>query len=293
MVASSAFRLYPAAVWVFVLVIVFATEYAVMLVLPWVVTGQSSALLEATVDAVTLTAVLAPIIWGVVVKPLQEVVRLRTRFLSDLFAQIEVDRRRTAYELHDGVGQSLSLLVSVLRSTQDTVADHEKPTRRERSLRLAESALKDVKRVALGLRPSLLDDLGLAPAIERLVSDVREHSVLDVKLDASQIEGIRLDDAIETGVFRIVQEALANAITHAKARCATVTMHRRDGTLTVEVDDDGCGFDSQRGSASGHLGLIGMQERAALLGGQLTVHSELGRGTRIAASIPFRERNNG
>ena len=109
---------YPVAVWLMLLGVVFATEYVVMLVLPLVLAKHSSRALEAGVDAVLLTVMLAPALWWTIVRPLTEVIRLRTQFLADLFAHIEQDRRQTAHELHDGVGQSLTLLISGLRSAK-------------------------------------------------------------------------------------------------------------------------------------------------------------------------------
>src|SRR6516162_2928596 len=167
--------LHPAAVWLLVLAAMFVTEYSVMMALPWLLPPERSPLLEAAVDAILLISVLAPVIWWTVVRPLREVIRLRNRFLADLFARIEADRRHMARELHDGTGQSLSLLISGLRSVRDSLGDPDTVGRYEHLLKLASQALTDVKRLALGLRPSVLDDLGLEPALERLVEDLRQQ----------------------------------------------------------------------------------------------------------------------
>ena len=285
---SPKFWLYPAAVWLAVLAIIFATEYVVMLALPRLLPPKAPKLLEPFVDAVILIAVLAPVIWWTVVRPLREVIRLRTQFLTDLFSRIETDRRGTAHELHDGVGQSLSLLVSGLRTAHESAAAPETAARCEHFLQLAQQALKDVKRLALGLRPSILDDLGLAPALERLASDVRENYPIELTLDASEVAGQRFAEPVETAAFRIVQEALANVVTHSGAKTASVTVGRRGGQLAIEVTDDGCGFDpaDARLQSTGHLGLIGMRERAKLLGGTFALHSARGRGARVSAAIP-------
>jgi signal transduction histidine kinase len=270
-----------------VLTTIFATEYAVMLALPWLLPHEPPRLLEAAVDAVTLIAVLAPVIWWTVVRPLQEVILLRTRFLTDLFSRIETDRRGTAHELHDGVGQSLSLLVAGLRSAQESAVDPEAAARREHLLKLAREALREVKRLALGLRPSLLDDLGLAPALQRLADDVREHYPVELTLDTSEVAGVRFPEPVETAVFRIVQEALANVVTHSGAGAASVAVRRRGGELRITVTDDGCGFDPSDDKVErvGHLGLIGMKERAKMLGGEFAIHSARGQGTRLTATI--------
>jgi signal transduction histidine kinase len=283
---SPRYWLYPAAVWLIVLAAMFVTEYAVMLALPWLLPPQHSRLLESAVDAMLLIAVLAPVIWWTVVRPLREVIRLRNRFLADLFARIEADRRHTAQELHDGTGQSLALLITGLRSVREAPADPEATARCEHLLKLAGEALTDVKRLALGLRPSLLDDLGLAPALERLVADLREQHPLEFSLDTDDVTGIRLPEAVETAVFRIVQEALANVVAHAGATSASVTVRRRAGAVTVEVVDDGCGIGPAGWRKGGHLGLIGMRERATLLGGEFAALSAAGRGTRVTATVP-------
>lgn len=280
----------PVAVWCLVLVTIFVTEYAVMVALPLLWPGPRPRLGEAAVDAITLVAVLAPLIWGTVVHPLQEVIRLRARLLTDLFARIEAEKRRTAHELHDGVGQSLSLLVSGLRSAHATITDPEVAVRCEHLLRLAQESLREVKRLALGLRPSLLDDLGLAPALERLVADVRQHHPIELTLDVSDLADARLPEPVETAVFRIVQEALANVVAHAGASSASVVLSRGDGALRVTVTDDGRGLSAARPVAAeaGHLGLNGMRERASLLGGSLVIDSSPGRGTQIIVVLPVK-----
>jgi signal transduction histidine kinase len=278
---------YPSAVWWVVLGTVFLTEHAVMGVLPWLLPGPHGRFLEATVDSLVLTAVLAPLAWWAAVRPLRELIRLRSRFLTDLFARIEADRRHTAHDLHDGVGQSLSLLVSGLKTAHAATADPAVAVRCEHLLGLARAALEDVRRLSLGLRPSVLDDLGLAPALERLVADVREHHPIDVTLDVTALTGGRLPEGVETAVFRIVQEAVANVVKHSGAKAASVAIRRRDGVVTAEVADDGRGFrPAEKGAAAGHLGLTGMRERAILLGGRFTIDAAPCGGTRIRAEIP-------
>jgi signal transduction histidine kinase len=279
--------LYPIAVWVLLLVVVFLSEYTVMLVLPWALNDSSRAL-EAVVDAVLLTFILAPALWWTIVRPLMEVIRLRTQFLTDLFEQIEQDRRQTAHELHDGVGQSLTLLISGLRSAKICRSNAECSGRVDDFQRLAEEALAEVRRLSLGLRPSLLDDLGLAPALERLVEDTRLHHAVDIALDVADVAGGKLDPAISTAIFRIVQEALTNVIKHSQARQVAISVRRGQGNVTLKINDDGCGIEETRlGSLpAGHLGLRGMRERVTLLGGRFHLQSTAGQGTHITATLP-------
>lgn len=279
---------HPVAVWLLLLILVFAAECIVMLLLPTLLAPHSSRLLESAVDAILLILLVAPMLWWTIVRPLQEIIRLRMQFLSDLFAQIEVDRRQTARELHDGVGQSLTLLISGLRSAKSCRTNAECSGRVTEFQRLAEDALTEVRRLALGLRPSLLDDLGLAPALERLVEDMGTHHPINFTLEADSVRRVRLSDGVATAVFRIIQEALTNVIKHSQARQATVVVRNTNGNVLVEVRDDGCGIDPARLSflPPGHLGLRGMSERATLMEGEFVLDSAPGQGTRIAVTIP-------
>lgn len=283
-------RFFPGTVSLLVLATIFVTEYLIMLALPWFLPPKCPVFLEAVVDSMALITVLSPLVWWTVLRPQREVIQLRNRFLLDLFAHIEADKRRTAHELHDGVGQPLSLLISGLRSAGAVPADSALADRDARLLDLAQTALQDVKRLSRGLRPSLLDDFGLAPAIERLVAQVRDHHAIDLTLELTQVTDQRFPESVETAVFRIVQESLANVVKHAGAQTASVVVIARDGLLTVEVTDDGCGarVPDLQATGSGHLGLIGMRERVGLLGGHFAIVSQPGQGTQISATIPIK-----
>lgn len=280
--------LYPVAVWLALLAILFATEWAVMLALSWVIPENANRVLDTTLDALILTLLLAPLLWLTIVRPLREVIRLRTQFLADLFVRIETERKHTAYELHDGVGQPLTLLISGLRSAAACRRTGECSERVDHFQRLAEDALAEIRRVSRGLRPSLLDDLGLAPALERLADDLRASQPVAVALDLREIVGKKFPEPVGVAVFRIVQEALSNVARHSGARHAAVSVRHSDGRILVEVKDDGCGIEPPRLRALGgdHLGLRGMRERAGLLGGSAAVDSAPGRGTRLTVTLP-------
>jgi len=278
----------PLRVWLIVLGTVFTTESAVMVALPFLLPAEPSRTLEAAVDAVLLTVVLAPLLWGLLLRPLQEASRLRADFLNELFTSIEADRRQTAYDLHDGVGQSLTLLISGLRSAAPTTTAPDVARRCLELKQLAKQALTDVKRLALGLRPSLLDDFGLALALDRVAVDVRENHTLAVEIDTTAVTDRRFPGPVETAAFRIVQEALSNVVKHANATTARVAIRLDVGFLELEIGDDGIGMPValKRGYSPGHLGLTGMRERASLLGGSLDIDSTPGRGTRVIARLP-------
>lgn len=281
---------FPWAVGVFVLAIISLVEYAVMRVLPLVLPDDPPRLVESLVDSVILGLILAPVLWWAIVRPLQHAAAMRERFVAELFATIEDERRRIAHELHDDVGQTLTLIISGLRSADAAAALPD--TRRQSLEELAERALADVKQLALGLRPSMLDDLGLAPAMERIAGEMEKHHPLEVNLDMETLAGIRLPPETETALFRIFQEALNNVIKHSHAQHASVILRREPGGVRLEITDDGCGIDPGtlqcKSLEAGHMGIVGMRERAYQLGGTLLVDSHAGRGARISAYIPFK-----
>jgi signal transduction histidine kinase len=146
-------------------------------------------------------------------------------------------------------------------------------------------ALQDVRSLAVELRPSALDDFGLVPALERLAATFEERSGIRTVLEASLADE-RLPADVETVLYRLVQEALTNVVKHAGASSVSIVLTRRDGGVSALVEDDGRGFapDDIRSDA---LGLVGMSERLALLGGTLTVESTSGAGTALVAYVPL------
>jgi signal transduction histidine kinase len=283
---------HPARVWFAVLGMIFAVEYGVMLALPLVFPLHLSWVAESAVDAVLLTVVVAPILWWTVVRPLQHIIRIRTQYLADLIATVEAERRRIAYELHDGVGQSLTMLVSGLRTMHGSPDQQDLPQRMLDLQQVALVALKDLRQLAGGLRPSLLDDLGLAPAIEQVAVNVHEnHPPLELIVNVEEVAGKRLPEAVETAVFRIFQEALNNIVKHSAATNGLVRICLASDSVVLEVSDDGRGFDPhgrvQATKGQAHLGVLGMRERASLLGGTLSINAAPGGGTQVTASIPL------
>jgi signal transduction histidine kinase len=144
--------------------------------------------------------------------------------------------------------------------------------------------LHDVRRLAVELRPKALDDFGLTPALERLRDTFSQQTGMRVELE-SRI-GERLPADVETALYRIVQEALTNIVKHAQASTISIVLARQAGAVTALIEDDGRGF--TRGDSSGDgLGLLGMGERLALLGGKLKIESSPGAGTTIVAEVPL------
>jgi signal transduction histidine kinase len=204
--------------------------------------------------------------------------------LRRVVAGQELERRRLARELHDETGQALTSILLGLKAVEES-KDAEALEEASRNLReLVVATLQDVRRLAVELRPKALDDFGLVPALERLVQTFTEGTGIEVQLE-SRLGEERLPGEIETTLYRLIQEALTNVVKHAHARTVSILLVRRGGKVTGIVEDDGRGFDPAEARADG-LGLVGMRERAGLVGGRLTVEASAGAGTTIAVEVP-------
>jgi signal transduction histidine kinase len=192
----------------------------------------------------------------------------------------ELERTRLARELHDETGQALaSILLSLKPLEQSADAEAVAAVRA-----LVVSTLQDVRRLAVELRPSALDDFGLVPAVERLADTFREQSGLSVDL-AAHLGDERLSREAETTLYRVIQEALTNVTKHADASRVSILLQRKDRAVLAVVEDDGAGFEPAETRADA-LGLAGMRERVLLVGGRLLVESSPGGGTTLVAEVP-------
>jgi signal transduction histidine kinase len=216
---------------------------------------------------------------------------VRARLLEQVITAQEDERKRIARELHDETSQALtSLMVGLkvlearpeLAGMRETLAD----------LRaLTGKTLDAVHDLALQLRPSVLDDLGLVPALDRLVADFQRTHGIQAVFETSLRARARLPATVETALYRITQEALTNVARHAAAQSVSLLLEARRGSITLIVEDDGRGFDvasCMRGTQNDRcLGVFGMRERATLLGGRLTIESTPGSGTTVFVEVPF------
>jgi signal transduction histidine kinase len=207
------------------------------------------------------------------------------RLSSRLVDAQEEERRSISRELHDEVGQSLgALLVDLGRlSTNLPAATAEIRERLDRMKSLAERTVGTVRDIALLLRPSMLDDLGLVAALEWQGREVSRRSQMEVAVESANVSD-DLPDEYKICVYRLVQEALNNAVRHARARNAKVRVNGSASGIEIEVSDDGQGFDPQRTRG---LGILGMEERVKRLGGSLVVKSAPGQGTVLKAELPL------
>jgi PAS domain S-box-containing protein len=203
---------------------------------------------------------------------------------------IEEERKRVARELHDDTAQALVALARNLDTLMLDVEDRPETRQRVEEIRtLAESILRNVRRFSRDLRPSLLDDLGLVPAVEWLTEDLSQQSGVRSQLDVIGIPR-RMEPDVELSLFRIAQEAISNVRRHARATQVTVRLSFADKRVRLQIRDNGAGFvPSERAadlSSARGLGLRGMRERAELIGGAFSVTSEAGKGTVVEVTAP-------
>jgi len=214
----------------------------------------------------------------------QRLEQLSLRFIT---AQ-EDERRRIARELHEEIGQALGAIRLRVGIALRDDADRRRPL--EESATIADEAIGRIRSLAVNLRPPMLDDLGLADALQWALSQQSKAAGWKASMRADELPQ-RLPEDVETACFRIGQEALSNIVRHAHAKSVEVTLENGGEELRLTVADDGDGFDIERfrrpEERRRHVGLIAMSERASLAGGRLDIESAPGEGTRVVATFPF------
>jgi signal transduction histidine kinase len=197
----------------------------------------------------------------------------------------EEERRSISRELHDEIGQTLTaVLVDAANLANRIPADDAESRRYLENIRgLADSSVNSIRNIALLLRPSMLDDLGLIPALEWQAREVSRRSGIKIKVTDENVPD-SLPDAVRTCIYRVVQEALNNVARHSGATSASVNVRGQNGSLDLTVTDDGTGFNPGRTRG---IGLLGMEERVKQLGGRLEVRSEVGKGTTLRVTLPI------
>jgi signal transduction histidine kinase len=197
----------------------------------------------------------------------------------------EEERRSISRELHDEVGQSLGALLVEVGQLSKLVPPDDSITQAQIAhiKSVAETAVKSIRDIALLLRPPMLDDLGLIPALEWQAREISRRSDMEVEVHSENVSE-DLGDETKVTVYRLVQEALNNAATHASAKNAKVTVAQGSDKITIEVTDDGHGFNPERQRG---MGILGMEERVRRLGGNLTIESAPGKGATVKAELPL------
>ncbi len=215
---------------------------------------------------------------------------VRHSLLVRVISAQEEERKRVARELHDETSQALTSLMVGLRALQEAASTPEVRRRAEELRAIAAATLDGVHRLAVELRPSVLDDLGLVAALERSIGRWGEQFGVSIEFQAVGMDR-RLPPEAEVTLYRIIQEALTNVARHAKATHVSVLLEHRGSSVIAIVEDDGVGFDVQRVLQSARLeqklGLYGMMERASLLGGRLVIESRPGAGSSVFVEIPL------
>lgn len=202
----------------------------------------------------------------------------------------ETERRQIARELHDGIGQLLTGL-KLLLDVDGRLPVNKARSNLKKAQTLVDELMETVDELSFELRPAMLDDLGVLPALLWHFGRYMEQTGVNVSFKHSGIEGRRFDPEIETAVYRIVQEALTNVARHAKEKEVTVRLWAKQDMLKAQIEDRGIGFDPKIVlSNSVSIGLSGMRKRAALLGGNLEFHSVRGNGTSVIAELPLPNR---
>jgi signal transduction histidine kinase len=217
-----------------------------------------------------------------------EVAEARTQ-LKELSARLvqaqEEERRALSRELHDEVGQSLSAVLVELRNLSTGLAMRSEEQSRghvETIKGLVESTVRLVRNMALLLRPSMLDDLGLIPALKWQARECSKSTSMDVTV-AADLDSDELSDEYKTCIYRVVQEALHNCARHSHAASVRIRVEQARDRLLLSIRDDGQGFDAVNTKG---LGLLGIQERVTRLGGTCEVQSQPGRGTTLSVVLP-------
>jgi signal transduction histidine kinase len=218
----------------------------------------------------------------------QEKEKLQKEFLQRLMAGQEGERKHIARELHDQTGQALASCMVELKLLEQTSGSEALQQGIARLKKSITSELESLHTLALDLRPSVLDDLGLIPAVEMYFNRFREQHRLPVQLRLLGPIKERIDACVETCIYRIIQESLTNMAKYAEATEAALFLERKQETIRGGIEDNGIGFDPETIDPTKSMGLYGMQERIQLLGGKFTINSDRGIGTMISFELPVK-----
>jgi signal transduction histidine kinase len=223
---------------------------------------------------------------------LQHKEEIRGELLRKVITAQEEERQRIARELHDETGQALTSLLVNLRLLERAQTPAEIVSQTQEMREIVANILDSIRDLAVELRPSVLDDLGLVPALSRYAQECTKRLGIQVDFIAAGLSQTRLPHEMETTLYRIAQEALTNVARHAQTNHASILLERRGHEVVMIIEDDGCGFNAAQAldtAGRAHLGLFGMRERAELVGGRLVVESAPGGGTTVSVVIPLQK----
>lgn len=267
----------------------FLVESLVMVCLPAISPARAPAIVSALIDATMLTLAVAPFVWVLFLRPVHRLHEARGRLLEGMVFAQEQERRRIALDLHDGLGQELT---AVLLRLQVLESQTETPAMRDNVAAIkagTTTALTNLRRLVRDTRPPVLESLGLAAALEKLLHDVNDASGIQTRLESRATSQARFPGQMEVALYRIVQEAVTNAVRHADCGSIEVSMDASGGVVELTVADDGGGFDAA-GVEAGRgqpFGILGMRERASQYGGSIKFASRSGGGTVVTVRMPL------
>ena len=214
---------------------------------------------------------------------------LLRNFSGRLQSLLEEEKTRISREIHDELGQSLTALkldLSLIRRSLDSDGLAEQSAEVHKIERAVNRVIRTVRRISTELRPGILDELGVAAAIEWMARDFKNRTGIDCKVTIQAVDKIS-DTVRTTAIFRIVQEALTNVMRHAAASQVNVSLEKKDDILVLEVRDNGIGVMEGRFFDSKSLGLVGIRERVLLLGGEAVIRGKPGEGTLVRVTLPL------
>lgn len=272
--------------------VIFIAESAIMTVIAATAGETQNRWLEVVIDSTVLTLTVAPLLYWLIVRPLRVVADERSRLLARVFEIQDAERRQMARDLHDEIGQSFTSLLVQMRLLEQAPTI-EAAQAQARDLReLSGQVYDQIRSLARGLHPTVLDDLGLVEAIRRLAEDFEATHNTTVTLHLAGNPIARFDRKVETAAYRIVQESLTNCAKYAQAARIDVTLAQDGNQVTVTISDNGQGFDvgkTMHAPRASMFGLPSMRERALLLNGSFVVYSRPGGGTTVTARLPLGE----
>jgi signal transduction histidine kinase len=270
---------------------IFVAEAAIMAVFALAAEAGQNRWVEVIVDSTVLTLTVAPLLYWLIVRPLRVVADERSRLLGRVFEIQDAERQQIARDLHDEIGQSFTSLLVQMKLLGDAPTLDAAKTQARELRDLGGHVYDQIRSLARGLHPSVLDDLGLVEAVRRLVEDFEGTHDTQVTLQIAGMSKERLNRKVETTAYRIVQESLTNCAKYAQAARINVALDREPDRLTVTIADNGRGFDvakAMHASQTATFGLTNMRERALLLNGSLVIHSRPGDGTKVTLQLPLK-----
>jgi signal transduction histidine kinase len=271
--------------------VIFISESAIMVVFALTASEGHNRWMEVVVDSTVLTLTVAPLTYALIVRPLRALADERSRLLAHVFEIQDDERRQIARDLHDEIGQAFTSLLVHSRVLEDAESLEEARSQARELRRVGGEVYDQIRSLARGLHPTVLDDLGLLEAVRRLTEDFEAVHDTKIRLQITGFGTQRLDRKVEATVYRVVQESLTNCAKYAQATNIDVTLVRQPHDVSAVIADNGRGFDVDQVMQSPQqpaFGLTNMRERALLINGSLLVRSHPGGGTIVTLKIPLK-----